>query len=173
MATFAEVKKQLDDARKTQGFKKQYDFTRSFVALANRADSIAIPLPTEGSFIETEYNIEYSKNSTFTPNNSEGLPIEAEKTAVNLCKLKMRSQADNASQSNDYIPVGLISTPGDGSKARYGARPFFHVYRANDSLIIDYDNRAPSDENITKLGTFDVKNETISIVIKGWLFINQ
>ena len=167
MATFAEVKKQLDDARKTQGFKKQYDFTRSFVALANRADSIAIPLPTEGSFIETEYNIEYSKNSTFTP--AGGNVAQP----VNLCKLKMRSQADNASQSNDYIPVGLISTPGDGSKARYGARPFFHVYRANDSLIIDYDNRAPSDENITNLGTFDVKNETISIVIKGWLFINQ
>ncbi|MBO4708026.1 MAG: hypothetical protein J5594_05690 [Elusimicrobiaceae bacterium] len=135
----AEIQNKLKQLKETQSFEKPLDFTRSFVAKAGEANTFAIPITNEGPFLQESYNIICTRNSVLKRT------YKGVTTTENVCcvKLKFKSQADNASQSNDYIPVGLIGTPGFADSPRYGSRPFFHLYPKGDVLLIEYDNRAP------------------------------
>ena len=164
------IANKISEISTTQKFEKSFDFTRSFVARAGVADSVAIPITHEGPFIEYSVNICYTKNSKLirvTGEDEGGDPITK---TINFCpvKLKFKSQADNAGQSNDYIPVKLISTPGSDDMPRYGARPFMHFYPKGDILIIDYDNREP--EKLIDTDTYEIEDEQIDICFSGKLY---
>lgn len=158
--TFAEITKKVNEARETQKYEKTFDLVRSFVAEAGKADSFTIPLTNEGPFIQESYNIKYSKNSTVTPIGG---------TPKNFCgvKTKFKSQAAGNSQSSDFVPVQLISTPGADDMPRYGARPFFYFYPKGDALIIEYDNRAPQPLNGE---TYQMADELIEICFNGKIY---
>lgn len=157
---FEQIKSKISEIRETQGFEKSFDFTRTFTAKKNTADTFSIPLPTEGPFYELGYNISFTKNSKLTRGGN----------VYNLCavKLRFRSQADNNAQSNDYIPVPLISTPGADDSSRYGSRPFTHMYKAGDVILIDYDNREPA--ALVAGDTYEMEDEEISICFNGKLY---
>ena len=159
MASMAEINAKVAALKQTQSYEKVFDFTRSFVAKANTADSFAIPITNEGPFLQESYNIRYTKNSTVTVGG----------VTTNFCavKLKMKSQADNAAMSNDFIPVQLIATPGAPEGTRYGARPFLHIYPKGDVLIIEYDNRAPA---ALAGETYSMADERIDICFNGKLY---
>lgn len=168
----AEVTKKLNDLKQTQCYEKPFDFTRSFIAKAGEANTFAIPITNEGPFLQESYNIICTQNSTLTRT------YHGNTTTTNICavKLKFKSQADNAAQSNDYIPVGLIGTPGFAGLPRYGARPFFHLYPKGDVLIIEYDNRAP--ESLIKPSpyfpsdgdVYSMEDEEIQICFNGKIY---
>ena len=100
---YTQITQKVNELKQTQGFEKTFDFTREFVAKAGTADTFAIPLPTEGPYHQKGYNIMFTKNSSMTRGgNTE---------SICAVKIRFRSQADNAAQSNDYIPIQLISTP--------------------------------------------------------------
>ena len=134
---------------------------RSFVAKADEANSTSIPVTTEGPFYELGYNIRYTENSTLT---RDGV-------TTHFCgvRLKIRSQADNAAQSNDFIPVQLIATPGAPDAPRYGSRPFTHIYPKGDQLVIEYDN---SQKSILVLpgDTVVINDEKIDICFNGKIY---
>lgn len=166
----SQIAQKLNEISTTQKYEKTFDFTRSFVARAGVADSVAIPITNEGPFIEHSYNISFTKNSKLIRVIGEdegGNPITK---TINFCpvKIKFKSQADNAGQSNDYIPVGLISTPGPDDMPRYGARPFLHFYPKGDILIIDYDNREP--EKLIDTDVYEIEDERIEICFNGKLY---
>lgn len=168
----AEITKKLGDLKQTQAYEKTFDFTRSFVAKAGEANSFVIPITTEGPFLQESYNIIFTRNSTLTRT------YHGVTTTTNICavKLKFKSQADNSAQSNDYLPVQLISTPGIPENPRYGARPFVHLYPKGDALVIDYDNRAP--EALVKPSTtyptdgdvYTMEDELIQICFNGKIY---
>ena len=157
---FAQIIQKVKELFQTQRFEKTFDFTRTFVAKAGTADTFAIPLPTEGPYHQKGYNIMFTKNSTLT----RGVDT------TNICrtKIRFRSQADNNAQSNDFIPVQLISTPGAEDSSRYGSRPFSHLYPAGDVILIDYDNRKP--EALVPGDEYEMHDEEISICINGDLY---
>lgn len=161
--TSAEITKKVNDSRETQKYEKTFDLVRSFVAEAGKADSFTIPLTNEGPFIQESYNIRFSENSTVQTDPNDPT------TKKNFCgvKLKFKSQAAGNSQSSDFVPVQLISTPGSDEKPRYGARPFFYFYPKGDALIIDYDNRAPDSLNGE---VYEMKDETIDICFNGKIY---
>lgn len=161
--TSAEITKKVNDARETQKYEKTFDLVRSFVAEAGKADSFTIPLTNEGPFIQESYNIRYSEHSTVQSDPDDPSTIK------NFCgvKLKFKSQAAGNSQSSDFVPVQLISTPGSDEKPRYGARPFFYFYPKGDALIIDYDNRAPDSLNGE---VYTMHDETIDICFNGKIY---
>lgn len=160
-----QIANKLVEISATQKYEKSFDFTRSFVARAGVADSVAIPITNEGPFVEHSINICYTKNSKL-------IRVTGEDTTetINFCpvKLKFKSQADNAGQSNDYIPVKLIATPGADNMPRYGARPFLHFYPKGDILIIDYDNREP--EKLIDTDVYEIEDEQIDICFSGKLY---
>ena len=155
---YEQTKAKIAELKETQGFEQTHDLTRSFIAKAGVADSVTIPITQD--FYELGYNIQFSKNSILTRGG----------TPKNICavKLKIRSQADNAAQSNDFIPVQLISTPGDAESPRYGSRPFTHFYPKGDVIVIDYDNRAPA--ALVTGDTYTMQDEKIDIVFNGKLY---
>lgn len=157
--TFAEITNKVNAAEQTQRYEKSFDLVRSFVAKANTADSVTIPLTNEGPFIQESLNIRYTRNSSFT---------EDGKTK-NECfvKTKFRSQAAGCAQSSDYVPVQLIATPGNEESPRYGSRPFFYFYPKGDALIIEYDNRQPQQLNAE---TYTMQDEKIEICITGKIY---
>ena len=157
---YEQIKNKIAELKETQGFEKTFDYTRSFVAKANTAGSFVIPMTTEGPFYELGYNIRYTKNSTMTRDGN----------TTNICavRIKMRSQSDNAAQSNDYIPVQLIATPGADDAPRYGSRPFTHIYPKGDTIVIDYDNRAPA--ALVAGDTYTMQDEQIDIVFNGKIY---
>lgn len=145
MATPQDAQNQVNALKKSQKYRKRFDFVREFVIKAGKADSEAISMPSEGPFEQAGYNIIHS------------LQLNGKAPY----KLRFRSAADNASQSNDFIPAALIATPGAPAFARYGYREFWHLYSANDTLTIDWDGRAmPEDQG-------DI---TVAIVFTGWLY---
>lgn len=158
-----ELKEEINNLIETQGYKRSFDFVQSFVAKANTADSVTIPINNAGDFLQLGYNIRCTKNSTRTP---DGGSAEA------YCgvKLRFRSQAANNTQSNDFIPVQLIATPLHDDMARYGSRPFLYVYPKGDALVIEYDNRAPKALNNE---TYSMADERIDICINGKLYITD
>lgn len=141
---------------------RSYDFVRTFTAVAGQSNYFNIPLPTEGAFLSFGYNISTTKNSTVTPNG--GSPQNR-----SFVKLQFRAQNDNAAQSNDLIPIELISTPFGVDGVRYGIREFKHLYNDNDSLKIEYSNLAPS---VINGETYNIQNEVVSICFTGILLIN-
>lgn len=155
-----QIKNKISEIKQTQGFEKTFDFVRTFTAKKNTADTYAIPLPTEGPFYELGYNIAFTKNSSITRDGNT--------KNINAVKIRIRSQADNNAQSNDYIPVHLIATPGAEDSSRYGARPFTHMYNAGDVILIDYDNREPA--ALVAGDTYTMEDEEISIVFNGKLY---
>lgn len=162
-STYEQVTNKLVSLKETQAYEKPFDFTRSFVAKAGVADSFAIPITNEGPFLQEGYNIRYTQNSTMTRGG----------VTKNICavKLKFKSQADNAAQSNDYIPVQLIATPGGDQMSRYGSRPFVHLYPKGDVLIIEYDNRQP--DALVSGDTYSMQDEQIEICFNGKIYPNQ
>ena len=157
---YEQIKNKVAELQETQGFEKTFDYTRSFIAKAGTAGAFSIPMTTEGPFYELGYNIRYTKNSTLT---RDGV-------TTNICavRLKIRSQADNAAQSNDYIPVQLIATPGADDAPRYGSRPFTHIYPKGDNIVIEYDNRAP--EVLVAGDTYVMQDEKIDICFNGKIY---
>ena len=126
-----------------QEVRKQFELQRTIICKPGVLDSVTIPLSDLGSFEQEGYNISYTTQTT------EGV----EGTAP--VKLRFRSQADNAGQSNDFLPIELISTPGKIGNPRYGFRKFVWTYPKNDILEIQYDGRQLVDEikiNITIIG---------------------
>ncbi len=158
-----QIKTEIYDLQQTQGYKRTFDFVTSFVAKANTADSVTIPINNAGDFRQLGYNIRFTKNSTRTPSGG---------TAENICgvKIRFRSQAANNTQSNDYIPLQLISTPGSDDQPRYGTRPFAYVYPKGDALVIEYDNRAPVALNGE---SYTMADEQIDICINGHLYVTD
>lgn len=157
---YEQTKNKIAELQETQGFEKTFDYTRSFIAKAGTAGAFSIPMTTEGPFYELGYNIRFTKNSTLTRGG----------VTTNICavRLKIRSQADNAAQSNDYIPVQLIATPGADDSPRYGSRPFTHIYPKGDNIVIEYDNRAP--EVLVTGDTYDMHDEKIDICFNGKIY---
>lgn len=159
MATFSEITNKVNAAKQTQQYEKSFDLVRSFVAKANTADAVTIPLTNEGPFIQESLNIRYTRKSSYTEDGN----------TTNECftKLKFRSQAAGCAQSSDYIPIQLIATPGNDENPRYGARPFFYYYPKGDALIIEYDNRQPAQLNTE---TYTMQDELIEICITGKIY---
>ena len=156
-----QVKTEINDLLETQGYKRTFDFVARFTAKANTADAVTIPINNAGDFKQLGYNIRYTKNSTLTRGG----------VTTNICavKLRFRSQAANNTQSNDFISVPLIATPGAEDMPRYGSRPFLYVYPKGDALVIEYDNRAPS--VLVAGDTYNMEDEEIEIVINGNLYV--
>lgn len=152
---------EINDLQETQAYKRTFDFVARFTAKANTADAVTIPINNAGAFKQLGYNIKYTKNSTLTRGDN----------TTNICavKLKMRSQAANNTQSNDFVPVQLIATPGADDMPRYGARPFLYVYPKGDALVIEYDNRAPA--ALVAGDTYKMQDEQIEICFNGYLYI--
>ena len=160
MASMAEINAKIAGLKQSQAYEKTFDFTRSFVAKANTAGEFAVPITNEGPFLQESYNIRYTENSVVEDNGGNTKQIC-------VCKLKFKSQADNAAMSNDYIPVQLIATPGAHEGTRYGARPFLHIFPKGDVLIIEYDNRAPTPLNGD---TYTIRDERIDVCFNGKLY---
>lgn len=154
------VKAEIEDKRLTQCFKKTFDLVQRIECKANSTGSISIPVNNAGDFLQLGYNIRYTENSTVTPDGGSPQPFSA-------LKIRMRSQSANNTQSNDYIPVQLISTPGSDKNPRYGTRPFSYVYPKGDALIIEWSNLEPDALNGE---TYSMANEVIDIVINGVLY---
>lgn len=152
---------EIKDLQETQAYKRTFDFVARFTAKANTADAVTIPINNAGAFKQLGYNIKYSKNSTLTRGGN----------TTNICavKLKMRSQAANNTQSNDFVPVQLIATPGAADMPRYGTRPFMYVYPKGDALVIEYDNRAPA--ALVTGDTYKMQDEQIEICFNGYLYV--
>lgn len=163
METRDYINQELAHIKANQAYKKTFDFTREFVAKAGKADQFVIPMTNEGPFLCTGYNIRFTENST----------MDRGGTITNLCavKLKFKSQADNAAQSNDYVPVQLIATPGAENGTRYGSRPWAHLYPKGDALVIEYDNRAPA--ALVAGDTYTMQDERIQICFTGYIFPNS
>ena len=158
------VKAELMAIKQTQAFKKRFDFTRKIVARGGQADEEVIPLTNEGPFLCTGYNIRYSKNSTITRGG----------VTTNICRvgLRFKAESDNSAQSNDFVPVQLIATPGEPDGSRYGERPWQHLYPEGDALTIQYDNRAPVNPLVPG-DTYVMNDEEIEIVFTGYIFPGQ
>lgn len=152
---------EINDLQETQAYKRTFDFVARFTAKANTADAVTIPINNAGAFKQLGYNIKYTKNSTLARGGN----------TTNICavKLKMRSQAANNTQSNDFVPVQLIATPGAADMPRYGTRPFMYVYPKGDALVIEYDNRAPA--ALVAGDTYTMQDEQIEICFNGNLYI--
>lgn len=158
-----QIKSEINDLLETQAYKRTFDFVARFTAKADTADSITIPINNAGDFKQLGYNIRYTKNSTLTRGGVT--------TNINAVKLRFRSQAANNTQSNDFISVPLIATPGSDDMPRYGSRPFLYVYPKGDALVIEYDNRAPQ---ILKAGdVYAMEDEEIEICINGNLYVTD
>lgn len=138
----ATVQETVNNLRESQKVRRRFDFVREFTVKAGVSDSSAIAMPSEGPFEQIGYNISHS--------------LQADGKAP--YKLRFRSQADNSNQSNDFIPAALIATPGAVGSPRYGHREFWHFYPANDTLSIDWDGRALS------------QDITVSIAFTGWIY---
>lgn len=152
---------EINDLQETQAYKRTFDFVARFTAKANTADAVTIPINNAGAFKQLGYNIKYTKNSTLARGGNTS----------NICavKLKMRSQAANNTQSNDFVPVQLIATPGATDMPRYGTRPFMYVYPKGDALVIEYDNRAPA--ALVTGDTYTMQDEQIEICFNGYLYV--
>lgn len=152
---------EINDLQETQAYKRTFDFVARFTAKANTADAVTIPINNAGAFKQLGYNIKYTKNSTLTRGGN----------TTNICavKLKMRSQAANNTQSNDFVPVQLMATPGAADMPRYGSRPFMYVYPKGDALVIEYDNRAPS--VLVAGDSYTMQDEQIEICFNGYLYV--
>lgn len=158
-----QVKSEINDLLETQAYKRTFDFVARFTAKANTADSVTIPINNAGDFKQLGYNIRYTKNSTLTRGGVA--------TNINAVKLRFRSQAANNTQSNDFISVQLIATPGADDMPRYGSRPFLYVYPKGDALVIEYDNRAPS--VLVAGDAYNMEDEEIEICINGNLYVTD
>lgn len=154
---------EINDLQETQAYKRTFDFVARFTAKANTADAVTIPINNAGAFKQLGYNIKYTKNSTLTRGGN----------TTNICavKLKMRSQAANNTQSNDFIAVQLLATPGAADMPRYGSRPFMYVYPKGDALVIEYDNRAPA--ALVSGDTYTMRDEQIEICFNGNLYVTD
>lgn len=152
---------EINDLQETQAYKRTFDFVARFTAKANTADAVTIPINNAGAFKQLGYNIKYTKNSTLTRGG----------VTTNICavKLKMRSQAANNTQSNDFVPVQLMATPGAEDMPRYGSRPFMYVYPKGDALVIEYDNRAPA--ALVVGDSYTMQDEQIEICFNGNLYV--
>lgn len=161
--TYAEITKKVNDLAETQKYEKTFDFVRSFVAEADKADSFVIPMTNEGPFIQESVNIRVSKNSTVQTDPNDPSTIKP------FCgvKIKLKSQAAGNSQSSDFVPAQLIATPGYDENPRYGARPFFYYYPKGDALIIEYDNRKPDSLNGE---VYTMAAETVEICFNGKIY---
>ena len=166
---------EINDLQETQAYKRTFDFVARFTAKANTADAVTIPINNAGAFKQLGYNIKYTKNSTLTrggnTTNTKNSTLTSVGTTTNICavRLKMRSQAANNTQSNDFVPVQLIATPGAADMPRYGTRPFMYVYPKGDALVIEYDNRAPA--ALVPGDTYTMQDEQIEICFNGNLYI--
>lgn len=152
---------EINDLQETQAYKRTFDFVARFTAKANTADAVTIPINNAGAFKQLGYNTRYTENSTLTRDGK----------TTNICavKLKMRSQAANNTQSNDFIPIQLLATPGAADMPRYGTRPFMYVYPKGDALVIEYDNRAPA--ALVPGDTYTIRDEQIEICFNGNLYV--
>lgn len=152
---------ELNDLQETQAYKRTFDFVARFTAKANTADAVTIPINNAGAFKQLGYNIRYTENSTLTRGGNT--------TKICAVKLKMRSQAANNTQSNDFIPVQLLATPGAKDMPRYGTRPFLYVYPKGDALVIEYDNRKPA--VLVPGDEYTMQDEQIEICFNGNLYV--
>jgi hypothetical protein len=159
-----EAAREAQELRQTQAVKKTFDYVISFVAKAGQAGSVSIPINSDGDFHQLGYNIRHSKNSIWE-HTVNGSTVQ---TNFSNLKLKFSSQAANGQQSNDFIPAQLISTPGTDEHARYGTRPFDFTYPENDTLVIEYDNRAPS--VLVPGESYTMNDEQVDIVFCGKLY---
>ena len=159
-----EAAREAQELRQTQAVKKTFDYVISFVAKAGTAGSVSIPINSDGDFHELGYNIRYSKNSIWK-HDVNGSTVQ---TNFSNLKLKFSSQAANGQQSNDFVPVQLIATPGSDDQPRYGTRPFDFTYPENDTLVIEYDNRAPS--VLVPGESYTMNDEQVDIVFCGKLY---
>lgn len=159
-----EAAREAQELRQTQEVKKTFDYVISFVAKAGQAGSVSIPINSDGDFHQLGYNIRHSKNSIWE-HTVNGSTVQ---TNFSNLKLKFSSQAANGQQSNDFIPAQLISTPGTDEMPRYGTRPFDFTYPENDTLVIEYDNRAPS--VLVPGESYTMNDEQVDIVFCGKLY---
>ena len=158
-----QVKAEINDLEETQGYRRTFDFVASFTAKKNTADSVTIPINNAGAFKQLGYNIRFTKNSS----------IKRGGVTTSICavKLRFRSQSANNTQSNDFLPVQLIATPGSDDSPRYGSRPFLYVYPKGDALVIEYDNRAPA--VLVAGDTYNMEDERNEIVFNGNLYVTD
>lgn len=159
-----EAAREAQELRQTQAVKKTFDYVISFVAKAGQAGSVSIPINSDGDFHELGYNIRHSENSIWE-HTVNGSTVQTNFTNL---KLKFSSQAANGQQSNDFIPVQLIATPGSDEQPRYGTRPFDFTYPENDTLVIEYDNRAP--DVLVTGESYTMNDERVDICFCGKLY---
>ena len=142
----AQARAHVDALKTAQRFRRRIDFRRRFVINPGTTGTDEIPLPTDGAFESEGYNIEYTTQSDTTA----------------PAFIRFKSQSDGQGQSNDYLPLRSISTPGAivaGSPGiRYGFRQFWHFYERSDKLTIEWD------------GTQLTQAITVDLVMTGWLY---
>ncbi len=141
-----QAKEHVSKMQTSQRFARRFDFFRLFTIQPGTTGTDEIPLPTEGAFESEGYNIEYSTQPDGTAD----------------AGLRFKSQSDGQGQSNDFLPLRSISTPGaivtGNPGIRYGMRPFWHFYERSDKLTIEWD------------GTRLTSAITVKIVFTGWLY---
>ena len=125
------LRSQIEESLK---FRRQYDFTRRVVCAAGSSGTAQINMPSEGDFQITGYNAEYT--------------LQTDKAETLFVRFKQ--QEGGKAWSNDLIPLRSIATPGRRDIAypgiRYGMRQFGAFVRANDSIAIEWDNRAGTEQ---------------------------
>jgi len=125
------LKAQIEESQK---YRRQYDFTRRFIAKAGQKGMDTIPMPSEGDFQLEGYNLEYQ--------------IQADKAETIF--IRFRQQDGGKSWSNDFIPIRSIATPGRRDATypgiRYGHRLFSAYVRANDNIQIEWDNSTGTED---------------------------
>lgn len=133
----------------SQKWRRQYDFTRRFICLAGKKDTVTIPMPSEGDFQVEGYNVEYQ--------------IQVNKAETIF--LRFRQQDGGKSWSNDFIPIRSIATPGRRDATypgiRYGFRQFAAYVRSNDNIQIEYDNST------------GVEDLEVFVTFTGYMWYNQ
>lgn len=144
--TMEKARALVQSMKQTQLFRRQFDFTRQFTIVAGQKGADEVPLPTEGSYEQIGYNIEHTTQSDGSA----------------PAKIRFKSQGDGQGQSNDFLPLRSISTPGaivaGTPGVRYGYRPFWRFFERADRLTIEWDGSALSTDI------------TVQIVFTGYLY---
>jgi len=115
----------------------QFEYPRSFEMEAGKAGQVTIPIGADADFEQVAYNIAHNATGTDKP------------------KILIKDQSSDSAEANDYVPLSLISTPGN-SGIRFGERPFFHFYPAKTAIIIQWD------------ATECVANVKVDFTARGW-----
>lgn len=121
------------------------DFSRTFTATRNSADTVLLDLAASHTMI-TEYNIQYGLQAS----------------GIESLYIRFTERDTNRQWQNELVPIRLISTPGavivGQPGVRYGAREWWRTAQPNEKLAIEWKNTSTTDDL------------EISVLFKAWVW---